>query len=91
MEISDRVARLVDAWCERRSLRALREILRAWPPSGTLTDDWANLGEALKGVRAFAQPDLLDEEKNEVERLIAAVDEAVYRTHPPDTSSSEVG
>jgi hypothetical protein len=38
-DISIRVEALVDAWCERRSLRALREILSGWPLSAGLTDD----------------------------------------------------
>lgn len=80
MEVDERVAALVDAWCERRSLRVLREILRGWSRTGGLTDDWAELAGALKGVRASARDELTDGEADEVERLIAIVDSLV---HPP--------
>jgi hypothetical protein len=70
---------LVDAWCDRRALIALREILRGWPLSSGLTDDWATLGDALKGVRAFARSELTDSERREVDELIAAVDRVAFR------------
>jgi hypothetical protein len=79
VEIDQRVSRLVDAWCDRHALTALREILHGWPLSGGLTDDWAALAEALKGVRAFALTDLTDSELDELEKLIAAVDQLVFR------------
>lgn len=79
MEIQDRVARLVDAWCERRALRALREILSAWPLASGLTDEWADLATALKGVRAFASHELTQAETDEVENLIAATERVAFR------------
>jgi hypothetical protein len=68
------VNRLVDAWCERRSLGALREVLRAWPLSSGQTDEWAELREALAGVRAFAGNELTDRELEVVEESIASID-----------------
>jgi hypothetical protein len=70
---------LVDSWCERRSLPALGEILQGWPLTSGLTDDWAQLGEALRGVRAFAPTELTEDEMAEVDRLIAVVDRLVTR------------
>jgi hypothetical protein len=81
VEVDERVAALVDAWCERRSLRSLREIPQGWPRTGGLTDDWAALADALKGVRAFAHDELTDGEADEVERLIAIVDSHVHPLH----------
>ena len=73
------VNRLVDAWCERRSLRALSEILRAWPLSSGGTEEWGDLREALAGVRAFAANELTDSELDIVEESIAAIDTFLLR------------
>jgi hypothetical protein len=76
-ELAQRMTRLVDPWCDRRCLRALREILAGWPITSGLTDDWAHLGDALRGVRAFASDELTPQEAQNVEESIAAVDTAV--------------
>ncbi len=71
-------ARLFDGWCERRAVTPLRDFLRGWPLSSGLTDDWANLYEALRTVRAnhFA---LLADEMTSVDSLIQTVSKIVYR------------
>ena len=79
VDVIKRTAALVDAWCERRALRALREILSAWPLTTGLTDELADLGEALKRVRALASTELTDSERKEVERLIAATEQLALR------------
>jgi hypothetical protein len=68
------VNRLVDGWCERRCLDALREILRAWPLSSGLTDEWGELRDALARVRAVAANELNERELEVVEESIAAID-----------------
>jgi hypothetical protein len=70
---------LVDAWCERRCLRALREVLRSWPLSSGLTDEWAQLLDALEKVRAFARMELTDAELLKLDTLIHNVSGFVYR------------
>jgi hypothetical protein len=80
-EVTQDVAALVDAWCERRCLRALREILVAWPMVSRLTDDWGRLDEALRAVRAFAPSELTDSEKETVERVIAHLDDLLFGRH----------
>jgi hypothetical protein len=70
---------LVDSWCDRRSLAALREILQGWPLTSGLTDDWGQLGDALRGVRALARAELTEDEAAEVDRMIALVDQIVTR------------
>ena len=74
------VNRLVDAWCERRCLGALREILRAWPLSSGLTDEWRELRDALAGVRAVAANELNERELEVVDESIAAIDRFLLRT-----------
>ena len=68
------MAALVDAWCERRCLRALREVLAGWPLTIGLTDDWGQLREALAGPRAFADAELVEDERVAVGRAIAGID-----------------
>lgn len=73
------VDRLVEGWCDRRCLRALRAILSGWPLSSGLTDDWGNLLEALEKVRALAREELTESEAQSVESLIHEVAEAIHR------------
>lgn len=73
------VARLVDAWCERRCLRALREMLAGMPVASGLTDEWEQVREALVAVRAFAAYELMPDELATLERLIADVDALLAR------------
>ena len=73
------LAALVDLWCERRCLPALRFILRGYPLSSGLTDDWGNLLEALENVRAFARDELTEEETKTVGELIGFVSRVVCR------------
>ena len=77
--ILESVKALVDAWCERRCLRALRFILQGYPMSSPLTDGWAELLKALEDVRAFAQGGITEEENRAVNRLIGSISRIVYR------------
>lgn len=70
---------LVDGWYERRCLRALGWILRAWPTTLAHTDDWGDLRTALRNVLAFARSELTPAEINAVEEAIVAIDIAVDR------------
>ena len=74
------INQLVDAWCERRELRALREILSGWPLSSGLTDDYAQLLEALHSLRGVARDALTPTELDVIERLIPRVEQLVYRS-----------
>ena len=73
------VRELVEAWCDRRCLIALRYALQGYPLHDELTDGWASLLDALQTVRAFAREDLTDDEKATVEVMIAEVSKVVYR------------
>ena len=53
---------LVEGWCDRRCLRALRAILRGYPLTSPSTDGWAELLTALQDVRSFAGSELTDAE-----------------------------
>lgn len=71
---------LVEGWCDRRCLKALRAILRGYPLSSPFTDGWGDLLAALQDVRAFAQSELTDAERTTVDACIRAVDAALHRT-----------
>jgi hypothetical protein len=62
---------LVDAWCDRRCLGALRRILQAYPMASGLTDSWGELAIALEDVRAFARDEVTPLELQSVEETIA--------------------
>jgi hypothetical protein len=72
------VGDLVEAWCDRRAFRALRQILAGYPLTSRLTDDWAGLLTALEAVRGLAADELIDDEPERVDRLISAVSAIVY-------------
>lgn len=75
--IDEQVQELVDRWCDRRDLRSLRIILSGWPRVSGLTDEWAQLMEALRSLRADRR--LPHDEHQVVERLVAEVERIVYR------------
>jgi len=79
MDVHEGVNRLIDAWCQRRCLTALREILRGWPIEGGLTDQWAEGLDALRAVRALADHELTDSEREQLEALISTTERLAFR------------
>ena len=71
--------RLIDAWCDRRCLKALSRILPAYLSFNGLTDGRGELRDALRNVRAFARDELTDQEVAGVADLIAATDRVIDR------------
>ena len=80
-QICERVEDLIGAWCDQRTLKALRIVLPAWPPSG-LTDDWHALLDALshlimeellyRTVQSHCEsPEHLDEARLRFPQLVA--------------------
>jgi hypothetical protein len=76
--IDDQVRELVERWCDRRDLRSLRTILSGWPRVSGLTDEWGQLMDALRSLRADRT--LPADEQETVERLVVEVERIVYRT-----------
>jgi hypothetical protein len=68
---------LIEAWCDRRCLRALHGVLGGYLGFNGLTDSWAELRGGLRGVRAFARDELTDVELDVVDDLIRAADQAL--------------
>jgi hypothetical protein len=71
------VSGLIDAWCDRRELRALARLLPAWLANDGLTDGWAGVLDALRTI--CADGSLPGDEAIVVDRCIVAVETAVYR------------
>jgi hypothetical protein len=65
---------LVEVWCDRRCLRALKAILSGYPLHSPMTDSWAELLKAMQDVRAFAREETTADEKLILEECILAVD-----------------
>jgi hypothetical protein len=57
---------LIDAWCERRALKPLHYLLRAYPAVIAHTDQKFELLDALKNVKGLCRDDLTEEERRVV-------------------------
>jgi hypothetical protein len=73
------IQKLVEAWCDRHCLGALRSILLAYPLSSPFTDGWGELLIALQNVRALARHEVTAEEFKVLEDCIRAVDAVLHR------------
>jgi hypothetical protein len=73
------LAALIDAWCERRQLKLLSIILRAYPRASGLTDEWADLITALKAIRTQHSEHLASGELDRVISLLHVAEGMVYR------------
>jgi hypothetical protein len=65
---------LVDAWCERRCLGALRSILRAYPLAFESAGEWAELARALREARELSAGELTPAELQSLDRLAGAAE-----------------
>jgi hypothetical protein len=70
---------LVDDWCDRHCLSALRHVLHAWPMSSELTDNWGELEISLKDLRAFARHELTSQQLDELNQCIRDIQHLVNR------------
>ena len=76
-ELTTQLDRLIDAWCERRCLKALSTVLGPHLGFNGLTDGWADLRDALKTVRALHRADLTQHELELVSDLVRLADKAL--------------
>ena len=79
MKLNENLDWLIDRWCERRALRLLSFLLRAYPGALVHIDQFGDLLEALRDVKGLGRADLTAEELtvviaaiNETEDFIAA-------------------
>lgn len=66
----DVVQGLVESWCDRRCLRALRAILKGYPLVSPLSDGRGELRLALENVRAFAREEITSQELLAIDNVI---------------------
>jgi hypothetical protein len=78
-QLFQEVRGLVETWCDRRALRALRHILHGYPVASPLTDGLAELMIALKNVRAFAAEEITAEKLSTIDECVRVIGRAVYR------------
>lgn len=71
--------RLLDGWCERRALRPLSILLRAYPLISPLSDSWHELRNALRGLRCLKEPDISASESEAIGDCLRAVESALAR------------
>ena len=63
MDIVKTLDTLIDHWCERRAIRPLQYLLRAYPGPLAHTDQKYELLDALKDVKGLCRDDLTLEER----------------------------
>jgi hypothetical protein len=73
------LGKLIDAWCERRELRLLKEILPVYPRLSGLTDEWGDLARTLKTIRAQHVKLLIEDELDSVIELLHIAEDVVPR------------
>jgi hypothetical protein len=69
----------IEQWCDQRQLGALARILPAYTSFDGLTDGWARLHEALKDTRDMGAKTFTEVERELLNDLIRAAEEAVFR------------
>jgi hypothetical protein len=69
MEIRETLDLLIDRWCERRALRPLQLLFRAYPGPLAHTDQMFDLLDALKDVKGLSRDQL---QQDELQMLIEA-------------------
>lgn len=74
---------LIDRWCERRALKPLRYMLRAYPGVLDHTDQKFELLDALKDVKGLCRDDLMPDERRLVTKAHDFLDERLNT--PSDT------
>ena len=62
MNIRHALDTLIDRWCERRALRPLQLLFRAYPGPLVHTDQRFELLDALKDVKGLCRADLPEDE-----------------------------
>lgn len=72
MDICSTLDTLIDRWCERRALRPLQLLFRAYPGPLAHTDQLFELLDALKDVKGLCRAELPAEE---LKMLVEAVNE----------------
>jgi hypothetical protein len=66
MNFTQKLDRLIDRWCERRALKPLSFLLRAYPGPLFHTDQFGEVLNRLKDVKGLCRQELTQEELADV-------------------------
>jgi hypothetical protein len=83
-EFFETLGKLINGWCDKRSLGPLSRILGPYLAFNGLTDGWGELATGLKTVRAQYRNTLTAEEMATINDLIRATDKAIYGNRVAD-------
>ena len=77
MELRETLDRLIDGWCERRAIRPLQHLLRAYPAPLAHTDQLFALLDALKDVKGLCRADLTPDERQMLNEAHNALEDSL--------------
>lgn len=77
MDIPSTLDTLIDRWCERRAIRPLQLLLRAYPAPLAHADQMFELLDALKDVKGLCRGELPEEELRMVIEAQNVIEEAL--------------
>jgi hypothetical protein len=78
-QLTQKLDSLIDRWCERRAIRPLQLLLRAYPGRIIHTDQFHELLDALKDVKGLARSILMSDELADVISCISFLEDALAR------------
>lgn len=79
MNLTAKLDWLIDQWCERRELRPLQFLFRAYPGVLVHTDQYGELLEALRDVKGLCRDKLRPDELTVVISLVNELEEFIQR------------
>jgi hypothetical protein len=68
---------LIDRWCERRAIRPLQFLLKAYPSALVHTDQKFQLLDALRDAKGFCRNELTEEELNLLIKALNALEDSL--------------
>ena len=77
MTLTEKLDWLIDQWCERKELRPLQFLFRAYPGALAHTDQFGEVLDALKDVKGLCRDKLKQEELAIVISLINELEDFV--------------
>ena len=78
MNFTQTLDKLIDGWCERRAIRPLQSLLRAYPGPLAHTDQKHQLLEALRDLKGLCRSDLTEDELRMIIELINALEDSLH-------------
>jgi hypothetical protein len=81
MDVLQTLDLLIDRWCERRALRPLQLLLRAYPGPLAHTDQKFELLDAMKDVKGLCRAELPDDELRMLIEALNDLENSLSRTN----------